>query len=269
MDVNIHKPFSVCFKIFKFFGLWIDGEDSRRYRIYGLSLAILVVPSVVYSCMREAYNKGMTLDMTELLTFSIAIKVLALRILHFIIKLKKIKLFHHHLDETMKSQVKNVEFIRKRMNFCFKMLACIGLNVLMSLISTFITFLMSGKLPLPMTPPFGIEKGPKFLMSIFHIYVYLTAVYCSLISFLGFLPVIYMNFTIGIIEDYDERLQKFGENEDGRLEDELNKIVEENMKIRGLLNEMVESFDVPIFSNWITGSVSLCLSAFIIPLVNR
>jgi ABC-type multidrug transport system fused ATPase/permease subunit len=269
MDVNINKPFSVCFKIFKVFGLWMDGEESRRYRIYGRSLIILVIPSVLYLYFSEIYKKGMTLEMTEYFAFSLTAIVLALRILHFIIQVKKIKLFHEHLNETMKTQVKNVEFIRKRMNLCYKMLVFIALNVLMSLISSFGTFLMLGKLPIPISPPFGIENGPKFLINIFHIYVCGTALYCApLISLFGFLPIIFMNFTLGIMEDYDERLQKFGQNENGKLEDELIEIVEGNLKIRTLLDEMMTAFNVPIFTNWVTASLSLCLSVFVIPLVN-
>jgi hypothetical protein len=269
MDVKLHKSFDICFKFLKFHGLWFDGEETRNYRIYGISLIILCPMMFLTLLILGIYQNGLTTDSAEALTYIIASTVELIRILHLIIHLKEIKLLYEMMIEAMKL-TKKEELIIKRLDFCLKMFISVVGNAYLAVIAGWFTSYKSRKIPYPYGDPFN-EDIMEFLKIPFFIYSSSIVIYIApVFAALGFLPVFFMNFIIGFMEEFNERLENFGKNyqTDEGMNKELSELVGIHEKIQILTNKLTRHFRVSFFVIGVAGSLVLCMSVFVIPLVS-
>jgi hypothetical protein len=276
MDEQTNKPFKWCFKMLKIYGLWIDGEETKRYRIYGFCMFFFC--PILLTTLQTAgiYQSGISIDSVESLTFIIAGIVEVSRIIILLVNFKSFKNLYITLNEIMKNCIKNDKFIRKRMKFCFKLFIIMESNVTMNILSAIFISIQSQKLPHDVGAPFDIHyNGLGFW--IMYCYQFFALLYIpTIFNALIILPIFFMNFLIGFMEDFNERLKTFGMSnrdekeqkfKDDRDHDELIEFLKIHNKIKQLKNDVSELFRMTFFIASIVGSVLLCSSVFVIPMV--
>lgn len=245
----------------------MNGEETRNYRIYGISMVILCPFMFTNLLMLGIYQQGLTLEMTGVIAYIISVIVELVRIFHLWGHPNDMRLLCESMAEAMKL-VKNDKFITQRLEMCLKMFILVVLNAYLATIAGFITSFTSIK-PYPYGEIFD-ENESRFLSMIYNLYSQVIVFYVApMFATMGFLPIFFMNFIIGFMEDFNERLEKFGCDDQNmeKMSKELKEIVEIHEKIQVLVKKLVDLFQISFFIVGITGSFALCLSAFVIPLV--
>jgi hypothetical protein len=278
MDKDMKRPFEFCFNVLKFYGLWIDGEEKRSYRIYGITLIIFCQIGFVISMFSGVLQRGITLETVETISFGITGVSGLLRILDFLAKIKLIKYLYTSINVITIKHVKNDNFIRKRVKTFFMIHISQGILAITSIVSGDFVSIQSKTLPYTIGVPFDTENNEIGFWAAYS-YLFITLKYVAPIyPCLGALPVFFMNFAIGLMEDFNERLKNFGlvvgsesggsvENE--VMENEIKEIVETHEVIKNFVKQISEIFRLTFFIKSIVGSIILCTSLFVIPLVSN
>jgi hypothetical protein len=196
MDVEIIYPFQVAFKVLKFFGIWIDGEETRKYRIYGYSMILLGPILFLITLTAGILKKGLSVDVADPMTFAVAVFVENIRIIEILFKIHLIKSLYKSIEQATIKNVKNLNVI-KRWTY-------------------------------PIAVPFDFDKTEiGFWMTNFYT-LYASSYVAPLYATTGLLPLIFMAFLVGFMEDFNERIVNFGKIANSKL----NEI--ENEKILSL-----------------------------------
>lgn len=172
MDVEIKRPFEVCFRILKIFGLWFDGKKSTSYRIYGHFLIFFCPILFFIILIAGIYQRQQTADIMNLvepITFVMAGMVMIPRIVDFKLNFKRILALYCSMDEIVTRHVNNDIFIKKRLNFFFKLFLLIETFGVISIVSGYLVSAQSHILPYPVAVPFDVSSDFGF----WTVYIYL------------------------------------------------------------------------------------------------
>jgi hypothetical protein len=278
MDVEIKSRFEACFRILKVFGVWIDGKETRRYRIYGITM-IFFCPFLFFVMLTSGiYHRVKShgfLEQAEPITFILATFVLNGRILDFVNKINDIKSLYDKADDIIKRFMFNDIHIKRRMKTYSRIFNFSLISAILSVIAGYFVSFQSHKLPYPVATPFSVDDETGFW--IVYIYLFIAVGYVGpLYPALGLLPIFFMNFAIGWMEDFNDRLESFGracqnfkdEKEQEILIEELQNLVDVYQEIQNFLKKITEIFKLTFFIKGIVGSIIICTSVFVTPLVS-
>jgi hypothetical protein len=274
---EIMKTFEVCFKVLKFYGLWLDGRETLRYRIRGFSCIIFGIFAFWAMLFAGICKREISLEMAHSITFLIASTVVFLRCFDFILKIHRIKELYDQVLNMMEKYVKNDNFVKKRLKFYLRVFITIIFNSYVSVSSGFLISFKSHRYPYPIAVPFNIDDTEIGFYAV-NIYISISLCYIAPVYvILGWYPMFFMNFIIGVMEDFNERLENFGksimninnENEKEKLyKKELHEIIEIHEIIREFVIEFTKIYKLTFFMKGIAGSIILCTVLFVIPLVS-
>lgn len=277
MDVELKKPFEVTFKILKFYGLWMDGGETLFYKIRGISTILICSILFWILLFAEILKKEESLEIAYSITFFVPCTIYIVRIIDFIEKIQSMKMFYESFEEVKSKLVINDHFIRKRLKFCFKAFsACFG-GVIISATALCIVSFSTHHISYPIAVPFNMKNTEiGFYVVNFYMTVTLSFVAPVYVAF-GWCPMFFMNFVIGFMEDFNEKLQIFGEIDLGiKNEKEKNEIIMKQLieiiqiheKIKSFVKELSRIFKLTFFLNGVAGSLILCTALFVIPVVS-
>ncbi|CRL02774.1 CLUMA_CG016009, isoform A [Clunio marinus] len=214
MDIELFKPFKLIFKKFQWFGMWQDGEQTWAYFIFGYLLHLLL--------------------------------------------LKKIKKSYDELKDLLQStnyeESVDRKTLKKEIAFCYKVYLAFWSSALVTCASgAFVPFL-SSKLPYKVWFPFDVNKETNeigfwiaSLYLIFHSFIVST-----LDITLDIFPVVFMAFSIGLLNEFSQRLSKIESNGD------LIQCIIVHKKIKHFVNGIHANFATAIFFQGVTSSLTLC-----------
>lgn len=277
MDVKVQQSFEVCFKALKFYNLWIDGQETPGYRARFV-FYVIFGPITFWSMLIIGISRSeLSLDLAHPITFQIASTVVIMRIFHFIANVGSIKRLYETIQQIMENNVKNVEFIRKRMKFYAGIFIFSIANAYIAVIAGFPISFISHQYPYPIAVPFNIDSTEIGFYGV-NIYISIVIIYIApVFVILGWYPMFFMNFAIGLMEDFNERLAYFAKSTvDVKNDDEREKIIlkeiidiiETYEKIKTFVKEFTRIFKISFFAIGVAGSVILCTVLFVIPLVS-
>lgn len=275
MDVlEIKKPFRMSFNLLRIFGLWIDGKESRKYRVYGISLIILFPISFLIMTLIQTLKSGYSIEVAESMTFIFTTSIEILRIIDFLTKINSIKFLHNSIGEMLK-QVKNVNFVKIRMINCCKIFVLTDLMTFVFVTSGFmVSFLYERKLPYSIALPFEVDDCRIGFWITFS-YLLISTCYMGLVYMtLGLLPIFFMSFIVGFMEDLNERLENFGKNiekdkiETEMLSTELREIIEMQKSIKKFIGSTSNIFQLTYIIIGLAGHSVFCTTMFVMPLVS-
>jgi 7tm Odorant receptor len=276
----MRKPFEVCFGILKFFGLWIDGEETRRYRIRGIASITFCPISFLILLSVGIYQKGKSeifVELAEPITFALASAVMVGRIFDFFTKIHDIKNLYNSFEKIVSKYVKNGQFIKKRVNSYLKIFTISLISAILSVIAGYFVSFQTRELPYPVAVPFDTQSEVGFWTV--YIYLFIAVGYVGpLYPALGLLPIFFMNFVIGFMEDFNESLGNIGKvaitdfKDAKEIDDLITKELQNNIevyeKIKFLIAELTRIFKLTFFVKGVVGSIIICTSVFVIPLVS-
>lgn len=270
MNDQIEKAFNSCFKILKFYGLWINNHKaSDNWQIRGILFMIFGLIIFWAMLLAGICKSEISLDLAHSITFFIACSVAIGRIIDCLIEHDSIKKLLESVQNLLKNDVKNDIFIRKRLNFYKKVFVIMIVNAFISVVSGFVISFLSHQFSYPVAVPFDIDKTE---IGFYLVNLYLSMSLCfiaPLYTCLGWYPMFFMNFIIGVMEDFNDRLYNFGrKSKVSENTKEFYEIVKTHKKIKDFVREFTRIFKLTFFIKGISGSIILCTALFAIPLVS-
>jgi hypothetical protein len=305
MDSELKSSLELCFWAFKKLGMWQNGDQTWAYLVLGGVAHFLLVENLALTAFISALTTMKSFNATALgLIFTvIAFITLALKSLNFVIKLKKIEKLYESIKELMEfsadPKCPNRDHIRKEVKIVDKIFKAFAVFAVFSFatvaIQTFATHQLPNKISLH-----GLEKSEiGFYFAAF----YFTAGGFYMTCFdicLNVLPVIFMSFAIGFINELCDKLKEIGKlvkienpivkahkngksskakslkiiKEEARKyrnfkqNEEVIKCIETHVKIKDFVGKIEESFSAELFAQGLMSSVVLCICVFTISQVS-
>jgi hypothetical protein len=295
MDAELYKPFKLCLKILKTLGIWHDGTQTWTYFLVGhlmhfVAFGVFFVGLLVSVC-NEKENLVTVVDVIMLLA---SYSSLVVKTASFYWKINKIKKNLDVLDAMLKfsaeDQSTSREILKRRVDFGFKVFKAFLISAFMT--CTFAAFvpIFTHELPYKLWFPFDTENSfiGFWIASVFLIVYSFVAGFIDMS--LDMLPVIFITFAIGSVEELTDRISRIGEESKPRkakpgadmkagssksinkpsekqAAKDLVKCIEIQQKIKEFTKEIQQNFSLPIFAQELMSSVILCSNAFTLSLV--
>jgi hypothetical protein len=293
MDSEPFKPFEWCFWIFKTLGMWQDGNQTWKYFILGffihfISIEVQIILQFVYTI--NALDLFDIVDAFGLLT---VFSALCFKCINFFIKIRKIvklvDMLKTLLDFSADQRHADRMHIRKQVTRIMKVMKIfISSAGIVCTSGIFIPF-FTHELPLKIWIPVAIKENEIgfWIVSLFLIYdcVFMCAVQIAL----DVLPVIFMSFAVGLLNELSARLSEIGKIDAGtefdgpgnmnkylreriknyKTRKELVKCIEIHQKIKEFVIEIHDCFVISTFIQEFMSSLILCTCAFVLSVVSH
>ena len=260
MDGELEKSFKICFFFLKLTGFWMDGKQSWKYTIYGFTtifvfLIVFAASLTAYFFNTEDFDEkieSVALILTYVIAMSMAINV--------IFNLKQMKQLYESLENLLKISANPLKLRRnciiKSVKLAYKVMKTIWISIILTSLNGVFFAIFFNKMPYKCWFPFSIEVGTLgFKVAA----IYITAdslIAGSLGVVLSILPITFMSFVIGIIDELSERLAE------AKDKDELIKCIEIHQRTMKFTKEIQELFEKPIFTQVLLSSVIICTIVF-------
>jgi hypothetical protein len=289
MESELYKPFKLCFWIFKIFGMLQNGEQTWAYFIIGYIVHFFSVEYFVIGSLIYTFNAK---------DFCLCCCFIAqtFKSLIFFYRMKRIKKLLESLESLLKFSA-NPKFpdrvqLNKDVKFAYKVFKAFLFTGLITVTFGTISVVVTRKLPQKVWFPFDtVNSQIGFLIAI--IYLQLDPFYVSSTDIaLDVLPVIFMSFAIGLMNELAERIKRIGSETDDNIVDEpgtsiadarktkavarkilsdqkskeeLIKCIEIHWKLKEFIDDIQANFALSILSQGLMISIILCLfvSAFL------
>jgi hypothetical protein len=301
MNSELYQPFELCFKVFRTLGMWQDGDQTWTYFFVGylsqfIYIYVFFIGEVLYAFL-EAKD---LVEFVSVLGLSTAYVSVIAKGANFFLKLKKIKKSLATLNELLEFSAddrwKTREKLKSRLAQCMKVYKTFWfvayLNCGLAIFVPVFSHELSEKFWFPFDTKdssFGFWFASTFLIGD----SFLAAV--TDVS-LDILPVIFMSFAIGLVEELADRFEAIGKDNEGKqskaMKDkqpkatkiikpgtsllekpkpnhkrEFIKCVKIQQKIKEFVSEIQANFSAAISIQGILSTVILCMNAFTMSMV--
>lgn len=286
MDAELYQPFKLCFWILKTVGMWQDGNQSWRYFFLGF---------LAHLCFLALYLMGFiyTIKAETLVEFidGVGLSTLYLGILckscNFFFNLKLIKKSLRTLENLLVLS-SDLRFpirshVKVQVSLAFKTFKVFWLFACTTCFSAIFVPIFAHELPYKVWFPFETDNTTiVFWLASFYL-VFNSFVLSAVDVALIILPVIFMSFATGLINELAERLSEIGNetkpkksyyqnqlktSHDKRSLSELIICIKIHQNINEFVREIEENFSLATFIQGFLSSVILCTSAFTMSVVS-
>lgn len=271
MDEDLYKPFKLCFLLFKTFGMWHDGKQSWSYLILGYLAHFICIEVYVALQFIYVFKADNLIDSTEALSLAVTDLAMLFKCWNFFHKLKKIIALVDYLEALLKFSYNSNEpgrfLLRSQVKFGYKVFIVFWSTVIMTCITSFFPPFITHQLPYKIWFPFDYENSEVGFWSACALML-LNSPYISTLDLaLDILPIIFMTFAIGLLDELAERLEKIGSKGEKPVQ-ELVHCVEVHKKIKVFIRNIEKNFSTTVLMQGVLSSAILCTSAFTMSSVN-
>jgi hypothetical protein len=275
MEQSLFKPFKLAFTIMKYVGMWHDGKRSWTYTILGHFAIFFFVKSFTIQYFMYVIKAPSWEESIEVSGLAATELAHSFKFWNFYFKLNKIlesvdtltALLTFSADERWKSRDHLMSRIATEIKIHKVFWFTAWTTCFLSCLNPFTLH----ELPYKAWFPFDTTSS--------EVNFWLASIYTTIIAFplsisditLDMIPVIFLTFAIGLVEELAERLAQIGEeaekaetssNEDEKVEKELIKCIEIHNRIKKFVKEIEDNFSLAIFLQGFISSATLCASAF-------
>lgn len=268
MDSELFKPFKLCFAILKFYGMWQDGNQSWIYFAFGYLAHIIGIQVYMMFQFVFAILSENLLDFTEAVTLAITNLAMVFKCFNFFMKIKNIIKSLEVLKTLLELSVPKDEnnkrdLLRSRVNFGYKIFKIFWSTVILTCVVSTIPPFVSHQLPYKIWFPFDTKNSEFGFWAAFAIMSvnspYVAFVDCAL----DILPVIFITFAIGLIDELSARIELFGLSDDIESSKiELKKCIEIHKSIKSYIAMIQDNFAIATLLQGLLSTVIMCTSAF-------
>lgn len=269
MDTELFKAFRLLNKILKASGIWQDGNQSWKYFIIGHLFRFIIVEYnlVILSIALETDKFE---DFMKGLLFIASQTVLLIKCWNFLIKIRDIQKCFRNLLELLNfsadDRFKTRSQIKKHVADGYKIYKIFWISAWLSCFLMVSEALATHKLAYNVRMPFDTKTS--------EIGFWITSAYLAVSTFtlsamdisLDIMPVIFLTFAIGLIDELSARLQDIEETEN--KEEEIVKCMEIHKKIKLFVDEIRDNFAIAIFIQGFLSSFILCVCVLVIAQVS-
>jgi hypothetical protein len=274
MNAELYKPVKLCFKVFKTLGLWQDGNQSWTYFFVGYSFHF--VTAYLHFCgelmyiFNEAQNLVQFVDALVLSTLYLSVIGKSANLFFNIKSIKKIlEDVNHLLEITADDRWKSREKLHSEVSFGFKVYKAFWMSAVLNCVMAIFVPIFSHELPYKVWFPFDTKESLTGFWFASVLLIANSFVISAVVMALDVLPVIFMTFVVGLIEELTDRLEMVGRSESTRKQEkEFVKCIEIHLKIKELAKDIQTNFSSAILFQGILSAIILCTSAFTTSMVH-
>lgn len=275
MDTELFRPFKLMFRVFKTLGMWQDGNQSWTYFFVGFFYHFVWIGFyLAYAVIFTFFTENLE-DFAEIFGMAATYAAMMFKWINFFYKLKSVKksvetlirLLEFSADERWKSR----DEIKSQVAFGYKVYKAFWFTAWTSCISAAFVPFVTHQLPYRFWFPFDTKNSEIGFWTAAFFLIFSSFVTSTIDIALDTLPVFFMSFAIGIINEFSDRLNEIGKvkekvennsNEKKFHNKELVKCIEIHQKIREFVGEIHENFSTVILLQGLMSSLILCTSAF-------
>lgn len=272
MKEKLFKPFKTMFSVMKFVGLWQDGNQSWTYFFYGYLNHFLIVELCLVGELICAYYDETLEDFIETMGLGFTYIAEMFKSINFFFKIKLILKLYAELvelvDFSADDRWKNREQLQPQINFGFKVYKIFWISAWTTCVMSAIVPFTARKLPYKVWFPFDTENSDIGFW-VASVYLIVDSFFCSAIDFsLDTLPVFFLVFVIGMINELSDRLDEIGKIKNENQTDaefmnkELKKCIEIHLKLKKLVGDIQSIFSSVILIQGLCSSMILCMGVF-------
>lgn len=267
MDAELSRAFNVCFKTLRVCGWWQSGNQSWLYLIYGCFAIVTVVETYIVSQILYISQVGSLNDFIDTLGLFLTFLATQSKTINFLYKIRRIKQLVKDLDELLRFTEHTLSVkrghIKRRVNAVYRLYLAYWALGVVSCTAFFISILIYRQLPYKLWFPFDIETSSVGFWSAATYTVVQSYIATAVAIALDIMPVIFIGFAVGLIEEFSERLGKV------KTTQELVKCVEIHNKIKNYIAGIQDNFATVILIQGFMSSIILCVCAFSLSTVSR
>jgi hypothetical protein len=267
MTAELYKPLETMFSLFKFVGMWQDGNQSWTYFILGYLVHFSFIELCLLGELICAYHDESLVDLIETLGLTFTYIAEMLKCWNFFLKLKIIQKAFETLQELVEFSAderwKNRQHLKSKTSFGFKVYKIFWASAWTTCFASAIVPFTTHTLPYKVWFPFDTQTSFVGFWGA-SIYLAVSSFVVSAIDIsLDTLPVFFMVFAIGLTNELSERLAAIGKirkKED--TAEEFKKCIEIHWKIKKLVEEVQQIFSSVILVQGFFSSLILCMGTF-------
>ena len=287
-SINPSDFFRLPFKIFEFFGLWQEKNSSWPYRVYGGLVNLFQVQLFTLFHFFYLFHFENIFDLTDCIATFFTNFGEIFKTINFVVKLQDIKKLVQTLEDLLSEfkNIKSCDRILKRLKF-------VRLVFKVFLVSGIATCTLAGLVPIfnikdhtlayRMHFPYIDYKNNDTWFIILALFQMVPVSASVMILTLDCLPVFFMAYAIGLLEELSERFATIRVRPtvaqitadptlvkpQNNVEDlkELLKCIQIHQKIKNLITDVQEIFSFVIFVQGLMSSLIFCTLAFMLSLV--
>jgi 7tm Odorant receptor len=274
MDAELFKPFKLCFFIFKRLGTWQDGNQSWIYFVLGYLVHFIAIIVFMNLQLIFAIKSTNLVGFTNSISLAITNLAVTFKWLNFLIKihaiLKAVETLKALLEfSAPKDKTKHRKLLRSQVQFGHKVFKVFLVTALFTSFSAFFPPILFHRLAFQVWFPFDTENSEVGFWSASIFMMFDSPFLSSLDAALDMLPVIFMTFAIGLIDELSERLENISKvnDDDTSSIEELKKCVEIHLQICEFTVDIKKNFSTVIMIQGLLSAGMLCTCAFTISTV--
>lgn len=274
MDSELYRPFEVCFKIFKVCGMWQDGNQSWAYFFLGYSAHIFFLDIYLISIFIYAFQTDNLIDFTEAFGLGVINLAMFFKCVNFFIRIKSVMKSLESLKSLLElSAPRNFNssrsLLKTQVNFGYKVFKIFYAVIVVTCVSGIFPPFLEHKLPHQIWFPFDRSKSEIAFWTSSILTISISPYIGSLDMAIDMLPVIFMTFAIGLIDELSERLGNLEQKTEMISEDkELIKCIQIHQGIIDYVKGIQNNFSSVILIQGVLGSIMLCLCSFTVSTVS-
>lgn len=260
MDAELSRAFNLCFKTLRVCGWWQSGNQSWLYLIYGCFSIVTVVEVYIIGQILFILRVGNLEDFIDTLGLFLTFLATQSKTINFLYKIRKIKQLVRDLDELLRFtehtlSVKRAH-IERRVKLVYRLYLAYWTAGIVSCTAFFISILIYRQLPYKLWFPFDIKTSSVGFWSAATYTVVQSYIATAVAIALDIMPVIFIGFAVGLIEEFNDRLGKVRSTQD------LVKCVEIHIRIKIYIKGIQDNFATVILVQGFMSSIILCVCAF-------
>ena len=270
MNVELLKPFNLCFKVLKYLGFWQDGSQSWSYFFIGYFnhfcvFELFIIAQILYLANIKSENVSLE-DCVDLLRVFIVYISLGARSFSFIAKIGEITKAVENVKEIAAFD-RDSSFVLKghasrRLKTINKIIKIYWFCGFMATMSSICAGIISHELPVQIWLPFSTKGSEVWFYVTTCLLIVNISFMTTVAAVLDMLPLVFLCFIIGWIEELCDRLREVKTN------DELIECVKIHIKIKKFVKIVHETFAFVILFDGFLSSTMLCICAFLLSTVS-
>jgi hypothetical protein len=271
MDVELFKPFKLILITLKVTGMWQDSNQSWIYFIAGHSFRFLVVEYTFAIILCTTFNEQNKQEVTKSVFFLAVLLILTMKCWNFLFKIKRIQECFQSLldllDFTADERFKSRNHVKRRVKNSFKLYKALWFRVYSNTFTGFVVGIAIHELPVKAWFPFYTEYNKiGFWIALLYWTIVPLAIGAIGVT-LDMLPLIFMTFATGIIDEFCERLSQIGELQES-VDDELIKCIEIHKNIKKFIGDVSANFSAAVIVQNFGHSIVVCANSYTVSKVS-
>lgn len=265
MDESLIEPLKKYFSLAKRIGLYQNGEQSRKYLIRGILTWFLSVGIISIRSVMSLFESTSIKEFVAQLTMFLPLLLFVIKLASFLKQLKSLEELHAEVEKIFEisfdERFKDRKFIKRRLDFITKLAKIYINNGYIVGVLIVIAILVLKRIPFNVYGDVSYEENKiGFVLASINL-MCSSALGNFAISILNIMPLVFLSYAVGFMDELSKRLEFIGLSEDFDYE-ELVECIRIHVKVKEIVDQIQENFKMSWLCQAVSSSMVICLSVF-------